>query len=182
KKKYCEGILKKIFCLLIIVTSIDSLLFAQDIIQKDQYIIGEDGKLQFSVHIWGEVARPGEYLVPDKTDVLELISKAGGPTEFSNLKDVKITRGLLRFTVKDIKATNINISKYKSGSKNIKSVTKIDLKRMLENEDYTKLLPILQPGDVVMVGKNTWYKWQTVIRVVSQLAIVAQVWWYWRRD
>jgi len=175
--------LKKSFCLLIVVVnSIYTLLFAQDIVQKDQYIIGDDGKLQFSVHIWGEVARPGEYLVPDKTDILELISKAGGPTEFSNLKNVSITIWLLRFTDKDIKSANINISKFKSGNKSLKSVTKINLKKMLENEDYGKLLPILHPGDVVIVGKNTWYKWQTVIRVVSQLAIVAQVWWYWSRE
>ena len=164
------------------IISVIAQVFAQDIVQKDQYIIGEDGKLQFSVHIWGEVARPGEYLVPDKTDILELISKAGGPTEFSNLKNVKITRGLLRFAAKDIRSTNISLSKYKSGSKSIKSVTRINLKRMLEKEDYRKLLPILQPGDVIIVGKNTWYRWQTVIRVVSQLAIVAQVWWYWSRE
>ena len=31
----------------------------------------------------GEVQRPGEYASPMTTDVLELISKAGGPTEFA---------------------------------------------------------------------------------------------------
>ena len=175
--------MKNSFCLLIImINSFVAVLFAQDVVQKDQYIIGEDGKLQFTVHIWGEVGRPGEYLVPDKTNILELISKAGGPTEFSNLNDVKITRGMLRFTSSDIRTSNVNLAKYKIGKKGIKSVTNVNLKRMLEKEDYIQLLPTLQPGDVVIIGKNYWYRWQTVIRVVSQLAIVAQVWWYWSRD
>ena len=59
-------------------------LAQQQLIKKDQYQIGPDEKLLIRVHIFGEVQKPGEYLVPDDTDLLELISKAGGPTEFSN--------------------------------------------------------------------------------------------------
>ena len=66
----------------------------QELIKKDQYQIGPDERLLITVHIWGEVIKPGEYLVPDDTDLLELISKAGGPTEYSDLKNIKITRGL----------------------------------------------------------------------------------------
>jgi hypothetical protein len=47
----------------------------QEIIRKDQYQIGPDERLLITVHIWGEVRKPGEYLVPDDTDILELISK-----------------------------------------------------------------------------------------------------------
>jgi hypothetical protein len=49
---------------------------------------------------------------------------------------------------------------------------------MLDNERSMATLPILRPGDIVRVGRNATYAWQTVIRIISQLAIVAQV-WYW---
>ena len=158
------------------------LLQAQEIVKKNDYVINEDGKLQFTVHIWGEVRNPGEYLVPDKTDLLELISKAGGPTEYSNLNNVKITRGLI-----SVSSDRQNFSRdtyYSASRQQIESkrIEKINLQKILEKSNYYQLLPVLKPGDVVQVGKNNWYRWQTVIRVVSQLAIVAQVWWYWNRN
>ena len=152
----------------------------QEVLNKDQYQIGPDERLLISVHIWGEVRQPGEYLVPDDTDVLELISKAGGPTEFANLSNLKITRGLTRIT--DIKRSSrkrvntfdqeLLLNKY------TKQVIKVDLKSLLNKEKDDETLPILQPGDVVRISRNTWFKWQTVIRVVSQVAILVQV-WYW---
>ena len=152
----------------------------QELIKKDQYQIGPDERLLITVHIWGEVRKPGEYLVPDDTDLLELISKAGGPTEYSDLKNIKITRGLTG--IFDIKKT----PKEKLGNsddnefteKYTKQVIKIDLKKLLDKENYSKDVPTLQPGDVIRIGRNTWFTWQAIIRVVSQLAIVAQV-WYW---
>ncbi len=157
-------------------------LFGQSVVKKNEYIIGEDGKLQFTVHIWGEVRIPGEYIVSDKTDLLELISKAGGPTEYSNLKNVKITRGLLSITSS---AGPIEREAYRNIMMNQasqKRIVKINLHKILESQEFEQLLPTLQPGDVVQVGKNNWFRWQTVIRVVSQLAIVAQVYWYWNRN
>ena len=64
-------------------------LFAQD---QGKYIYGDEQRLQIVVHVLGEVKRPGEYIVPDNTDIVEIISKAGGTTEFSNLGSVFITR------------------------------------------------------------------------------------------
>ena len=152
----------------------------QELIKKDQYQIGPDERLLITVHIWGEVRKPGEYLVPDDTDLLELISKAAGPTEYSDLKNIKITRGLTGSLdiKKTLKEKSGNSDKNKLDKKYTKQVIKIDLKKMLNKENYDKDVPTLQPGDVVMIGRNTWFTWQAVIRVVSQLAIVAQV-WYW---
>ena len=48
-------------------------------------------QLKVVVHIWGEVRSPGEYTVPAGTNILELISKAGGPTEYANMGKVKLT-------------------------------------------------------------------------------------------
>ena len=135
--------------------------------KKDRYTMSEDQKLQIVVHIWGEINRPGQYIVPDGTDVRELISIAGGPNEYSNLKDVKVTREYVDSlkVQKNINALNNRLVK--------KTLLTIDLEKYLEKE-LSEPIPILQPGDVVKINRNFWSKWQTVIRVVSQLAIVVQ--------
>jgi protein involved in polysaccharide export with SLBB domain len=156
----------------------------QEALKKDQYQIGPDERLLITVHIWGEVRKPGEYLVPDDTDLLELISKAGGPTEFSNLSNIKITRGLSE-TVNLKQTSNekigANVSEKLDFKNYNKQVIKIDLKKILDKEKYQKTVPILRPGDVVSVGRNTWFAWQAVIRVASQIAIIVQAWYWYSR-
>ncbi len=152
------------------------------VIHQGQYQIGPDERLLMRVHIFGEVKNPGEYLVSDDTNVLELISKAGGPTEFADLGKTKITRGLL--DVKEIKEI------LKSRSQDVdnkriyynKQVIKVNLKKLLDKEGYNVALPTLKPGDVVSVGRNKMFAWQTMIRVISQIAIVAQVWYWYSRS
>lgn len=156
----------------------------QEIVTKDQYQIGPDERLLITVHIWGEVRNPGGYLVPDDTDILELISKAGGPTEFSNLSNVKITRGLTELAnIKQFsrKMTGTDSSKDLHYKKYNKQVVKVDLKKLLDKEKYQMMIPILKPGDVVRVGRNTWFTWQAVLRVFSQLAIILQAWYWYSR-
>src|SRR5262245_62577333 len=63
--------------------------FAQE---RSGYLPGEHQGLEMMVHIIGEVQKPGEYRVPDQTDLLQLLSKAGGPTQFSRLSAVSVRR------------------------------------------------------------------------------------------
>lgn len=145
-------------------------------VKSDYYQIGPDERLLITVHILGEVGKPGEYLVPDDTNLLELISKAGGPTEFSNLSNVKITRGI-------IGSTTINSSAYNARARQStseqKKVIEVNLKNILTKEGYNERLPILNPGDIVQIGRNTWYRWQSTIRFFSQVAIIVQaMYWY----
>jgi len=148
---------------------------------KDDYLIGEEQNLEIIVHIWGEVKDPGEKRVSDGTNVSELVSKAGGPGEYSNLTSVVLyrdphlnpstenTKQLLSEADDFIKEDYQNLSKY--------GKVEINLSKYLKN-GKAGYLPILVPGDVVQVKRNNWFKWQTVIRVASQIAIIAQV-WYW---
>ncbi len=105
-------------------------------------------ELLVSVSIWGEVDKPGIYDVPDGTNVAELISYAGGPTEFANLSRVKLTRP-------------------EEGN-----AARVDIKSYLARGDVNAL-PQLRPGDTVYVHRNAKYAWTAVIEVVSQLAVVA---------
>ncbi len=107
-----------------------------------------DEELLVPVSIWGEVEKPGLYNVPDGTDLTQLISYAGGPTEYANLTKVKLTRP----GAGDANAVNVN--------------------RYLDSGDAA-LVPALQPGDTVYVRKNKRYAWRTFIEVVSEFAVIA---------
>ena len=169
------------FILLLLVLFFSSSFAQNDLLKRDKYQIGPDEKLLITVHIFGEVKKPGEYMVSDNTNLLELISKAGGPTEFANLSDLKITRGLIGYADYK-KALKKQTAKKSNKLKSLrKQVVKVNLKKMLDKEKYRMLLPTLQPGDVVRVGKNAWFTWQTIIRIISQLAIIAQVWYWYNR-
>ena len=90
---------------------------------------------------------------------MELLSKAGGPTDYANLGKVKLTRAI---------------------KESERSIT-VNLKHYLEKENFTPL-PILQKGDVVRIPRNTWYKWRTIIKVVADVAIIANVYYWLTRD
>ncbi|MGH7600898.1 MAG: SLBB domain-containing protein, partial [bacterium] len=57
-----------------------------------QYYLGEQDELLIKVNIWGLVRRPGQYMVPKDTDLISLISFAGGPVEQARMKKIKIIR------------------------------------------------------------------------------------------
>lgn len=116
-------------------------------------------QLEVVVHIWGEVRSPGEYRVPAGTNILELMSKAGGPTDYANLGKVKLTRAI---------------------PESERSIT-VNLKKYLEKENV-KPLPVIRKGDVVIVPRNAWYRWRTFIKVVADVAIIANVYYWLTRD
>jgi len=112
------------------------------------------------VHIMGEVQKPGEYRVGDRTDVLELLSTAGGPTEFSRLSSV---------TVRRLLAGQPSAS---PSDKQEPRVSIIDVN--LENSwRRLNVLPLLQPGDVVVVPTNAWHTYKKISTIVRDVAVVA---------
>jgi len=122
------------------------------VVGKD-YVYTEQG-LQLVVHIWGRVRIPGEYIVPDGTTVLGLISKAGGPDEYANLGRIKLVR-------KKIDG---------------KRVVKVDLGKYLKSKKPVNI-PVLHTGDVVYVPPNNWYTWRKVVSIISQVAIVVSAYY-----
>ena len=151
---------------------------------RDQYILNETDKFTIVVHIWGEVRRPGEFIVPDDTNIIELISLAGGPTEFSNLSNVHLTRAEIK---SDISQSNSNDAmRFNSFSENESIIIETQLlifniKKYLKGNTYNNNQLTLQPGDVVRVQKNRWHKWSTFIRVVGQFALIAQAVYFYSR-
>jgi polysaccharide export outer membrane protein len=123
----------------------------------DSYLVGDANRLEMVVYVLGEVVRPGEYRVTDDTDVLELISKAGGPTEFASLANVSLRRRDPAGAEPDAeRILHVNVSEF------------------LSQADAPPL-PGLNPGDVVMVPRNGKAKWRYVFTMVRDLSVVVSM-------
>jgi hypothetical protein len=143
-----------------------NLSFAQD---TQDYMLGDEQKLEMIVHVFGEVRQPGEFRVTDRTNVLELISKAGGPTQFSSLGKTRLTR------------VNNYSSKLTNGNGTFgKRVVVLDLESYLKGKKDISV-PILLPGDIVFVPRNNWYRWQNIVGVARDISVVASVYWLYQR-
>ena len=133
--------------------------------ERERYILGETTRLEILVHVMGQVQTPGEYRVPDNTNVLELISKAGGPTDFARLSGVIVKRGA---------GTSL------AESKNEGEVIHVNLETYLTREN-AKPVPVLQPGDVVTVPSNSWSTWKTIFGMARDISVVASLYLLWVR-
>ena len=122
--------------------------------RRSQYYLrlGTEDALQFYVHVWGQVGKPGLYLVSDGTDVIGLLSLAGGPTEDAKLQKITLVR-----TVAGRKGT-----------------IAVDLKHYTDSGDYSNI-PILEPGDTVVVPSTFWHKVLRFGSILSVTALIANV-------
>ena len=134
--------------------------------QRDDYLLGEERRLEMVVHVLGEVVRPGEYRVSDDTNVLELLSKAGGGTQLSQMKDVTITR----MTSEPENLASVGENAMPTGHVTTQRVIKVNVDDILQGKsaDIAKL----RPGDVVMVPRNNMSTWRTTAAVLRDLSIV----------
>ncbi len=151
----------------IMAASFTTLLFAASARGQSPsgYVVGDNPHLEMMVHIIGEVQRPGEFRVPDNTNVMELFSKAGGPTQYSDLSHVTITRypNPLFATGSPAETTQLRTQ-----------VIHVNLKDSLKSES-TDGLPVLLPGDVVVVRRNSWSAWRNITAVARDISVIAGV-------
>jgi len=119
--------------------------------QPSYYYIAKPGELTMQVNLWGDVQKPGRYEVPVNTDLVQLLSLAGGPTREADLSEVVISR----------------ISK--ASPVPVKQQVKVNLEDFFKT-DEAKLA--LQPGDAIYVNYVTRLNIRDVITVVSAVALV----------
>jgi hypothetical protein len=115
------------------------------------YYVAKPGELTMQVNIWGDVHYPGRYEVPSTTDLIQLLSYAGGPTREAKLSEVRISRFVKRDTVL------------------YKQRLKVNLEDFFKTDD-SKLL--LQPGDAVFVDYVTRFNARDILTVVTTVALV----------
>jgi protein involved in polysaccharide export with SLBB domain len=114
-----------------------------------QYILGSGDILLVNINLWGHVQRPGIYSVPSSYTLIDLISSAGGPLSTARLNDVRVVR-------KD------------------QEVLKIDIEKFLKTGDNS-LLPILQPGDTIIVAGSIQDIFMQIVGIFRDMAIIANV-------
>jgi polysaccharide export outer membrane protein len=114
--------------------------------------LGDEDELMIKIFIWGQVGLPGVYEVPDGTDLIAALSLAGGPTDHAKLSEVKIIRS----------------------SENTSEVIKVNVKKYMETGDID-FIPLLRPGDTVVVSGTVFRMFSRFATFISQLAIVAHV-------
>jgi protein involved in polysaccharide export with SLBB domain len=83
----------------------------------------------FKYYVWGQVRSPGAYSLGANPDIVELLSAAGGPTQFADVRHIVVVRAVNQKRMK------------------------VDLKKMLGAGEVVPL----SPGDVVMVPNSPWY-------------------------
>lgn len=94
--------------------------------------LGSEKEPQINVQIWENIIRPGLYSVPRATDVVTLISLAGGPKEGADLSRVKIIRNNPHHEM-----ITVNLSDYIKGK--------------------NQSVPILQPDDIVIIPQSKFF-------------------------
>ena len=109
-------------------------------------------QLKIYSYIWGQVLKPGLYIIPDDTDLLTLMSLAGGPTEDAKLSQVRIIRP----------------------SAEGEKVIFVDLEKYIDTGDET-LIPLMKPGDTVIISGTLYYAFFRFADFVSKIAIVLSV-------
>jgi len=163
--------------LTLVLTSMSA--YSQDErIRRDQYMWTDEqaSRLKIIAHVWGEVNVPGQYLVPDGTTILELISLAGGPNKFSNLSNVRLTREYYE-TENDSSDTVQGKVIFDGQSRKRKVIYKVNMKKYLNKIAYEQI-HVLKPGDVVQVKRNTWFTFETLLTIITQIAIIIQGLYY----
>ncbi len=115
--------------------------------------IGEGDELLVNVQIWGQVKNPGLYSLPEESNIVTLVSLAGGPTENADLSKIKVTR-------KGVKKD---------------SLYTVNLKKSLL--DGSKERITLKPGDIVEIMPSAFYNVSNFVRFITQISMVAVIYY-----
>lgn len=153
-----------IILILLIILKVET-LFAQQNVQVQtldraaQYQLGSENDLLIPINIWGFVEKPGQYLVPMNTDLISLLSFAGGPREGAKITKIRIVS---------------------SDPSLMSKIQEINVKKFLETGD-TQLIPILRPRDTIVVKGTTFNWFREFISFISSLSFIGTFLYYMTR-
>ncbi|MCI0696553.1 SLBB domain-containing protein [candidate division KSB1 bacterium] len=122
-----------------------------------RYYIGKEDELLIPVNILGFVNKPGQYMVPNATDVVALTAFAGGFKDDAKLNNVKILRGIAM-----------------NGQPH---VLKVDLKKYFAT-GRRALLPRLMPDDTIIVSGSRTVTFKKALDFAARLTVLAQIYFY----
>ena len=115
------------------------------------YYYAKPGDLTITVSIWGFVQKPGLYEIASSTNLVHLLSLAGGPSNYSELDNVRIVR----------------IIKENGDTKKIEFYVNLDDLTKLTKEQLD-----LKPGDIIYVDHNSWFTIKNVFSFATSIAVI----------
>jgi hypothetical protein len=155
-----------------------------------QYYLGDQDELLIKVNIWGLVRRPGQYMVPKDTDLISLISFAGGPLDQARMKKIKVIRSSAPAATSNGATIGANASEVMLASpasrgsaalnappKPAQQVMEVNVKKYLETGQQS-LIPELQPGDTIVVPGGALQFFGKALDFLSKFAVIAQI-YFW---
>lgn len=120
------------------------------------YYYGQGQGVQIDINLWGEVKKTGKMIVPYTTDIISLISLAGGPTSNAKLDEVRI----IRYTMQDSTA--------------VEKIIRINVEKFVETGEQS-YFPVLLRGDTVIVPGGALSALQSFVTVIQLITAVLQV-------
>lgn len=114
-----------------------------------------------SVSLFGAVTKPGIYYVPKNTDLLKLLTLAGGATPLGSLDEVVVRKSDKAWD--QVKSHNV--------SKNRQGAYELDLDTLIRKEGTLASLQMSQDDFVYIPQKQPWIS-NDVSRTVSVISIV----------
>jgi hypothetical protein len=137
--------MKTVFSLFLVTVAAVTQMFAQVSTQTElstskqtemskpgYFFYAKPFEVTMTVNLWGEVPQQGVYVVSTSTDLIQLLSYAGGPRDRSNLEEVLVYRSSGK---KDQKA---------------RALKTINVRDILEGRSESLLLA---PGDMIVVKR-----------------------------
>ncbi|MCX6149943.1 MAG: SLBB domain-containing protein [Ignavibacteriales bacterium] len=141
---------KSVVLVIVLVLLVGTKISAQEI--SGFYKVDNTGELTKKVNIWGYVKNPGRYEVPASTNLVQLISIAGGPQQYATLDNVKVFRLL------------------DNGAKSEREVDVENLSKTL-NSDL-----ILNNEDTIVVDYSATVTWKDILNFLyTPVALVVSV-------
>jgi hypothetical protein len=129
--------------------------------QSGYFDLSDPDAVNIKVAVWGFVRYPGKYLVPSYTNLLDLLSFAGGPSNDSHLDDLRLYRTKEDGT-QEMLVFNFNDLLWES---------KLDSKK--------RTIPFIEAGDILVVpGAPRYYArdlvsmWATILSALVSISIL----------
>jgi len=155
--------------------SAQDLAFGDFMNQASRYQLGNKDEILMNVNVWGYVARPGQYVVPRNTDLISLISFAGGPAKGANLNGVQIIRAGVHYygsNQADGHNENGSAQNGKAARKGRVPILKVPVGDCMKSGDMNRI-PILQAGDAIIVPQSFGNKIQSTLGFNSLFTVIA---------
>ena len=129
-------------------------IYQSKIISGTRYVVADDGKLMLYVNVWGQVKAPGRLLVDEGTNIVTVLSSAGGPLDGANLKNIKVYREI--------------------PDENGKSMYSVNMQNYFDLGDPSQLVQI-KPNDIIIVDETLTAVLLSKINVVNTMMGIANL-------